>query len=589
MSLFRQLLPFLAPYKWRTFAAVILGFLAIETNVGLMGTSGYLIASAALRPDTILLLWVPIVGVRFFGLSRAVFRYLERLVSHDLTFRVLAQIRVWLYARLEPQAPQLLENKRSGDILSSVISDVEQMQNFYLRVLAPPLIALLTALLGYSILASYNQALGLLLVTMMLLGGLVLPWLNHRMNLKAGNEIVAVRAKLYTESTDLIAGLSELLLFGRMEEAIGSWESNQKRLNQLQTQQHRLGAVFGGLMVLITNMAMWLALVITIGLTATQQLNGIAIPTVILVVLASFEAVSPLPLAFQQWSQIKAAADRLYQLAGNPELSETKAIQTEPTFKEPNELRVSNLHFKYKDEENEILQGIDFTLTKGKHIAIVGESGAGKSSILEVLLQLRPYHEGSVLLNGSELSQLYENEVRERFAVVSQISYLFNTTVAENLRLGRPDATMAELEASARIAQIHETIVKFPEGYETVLGEWGTRLSGGERQRLSLARALLRQAPFILFDEPTTGLDSLTEEAFMSSVQANLKDKAVLWITHRLSNLDVMDEIIVLRNGVICERGKHQVLLNAQGYYNRLFQLQEEQMLWRQNKSAKNP
>jgi ABC-type transport system involved in cytochrome bd biosynthesis fused ATPase/permease subunit len=187
MIIFRRMLPFLAPYKWRALAAAILGFLAIGTNVGLMGTSGYLIASAALKPDTILLLWVPIVGVRFFGLSRAVFRYLERLVSHDLTFRVLARIRVWLYTHLEPQAPQLLESRRSGDILGSVISDVEQLQNYYLRVLAPPAIALLTAVLGYSILASYDQTLGLLLVGMMILGGVILPWLNHRMSRSAGN------------------------------------------------------------------------------------------------------------------------------------------------------------------------------------------------------------------------------------------------------------------------------------------------------------------------------------------------------------------------------------------------------------------
>lgn len=580
MSVFRQMLPFLAPYKWRVLAATILGFLAIGTNVGLMGTSGYLIASAALRPDTILLLWVPIVGVRFFGLSRAVFRYLERLVSHDLTFRVLARIRVWLYARLEPQAPQLLESKSSGDILSSVISDVEQLQNFYLRVLAPPVMALLTAVLGYSILASYDRTLGLLLVGMMLLGGIILPWLNHRMNLRAGNEIVEVRAKLYTESTDLIAGLSELLLYGRMEEAIGRWESNQNRLNQLQSRQHRLGAVFGGLMVLISNVAMWIALVITIGLTANHQLNGIAIPTVILVVLASFEAVSPLPLAFQQWSQTKAAADRLFRLAGNTLAGEFKDIAKEHVLTETQELRVRNLYFRYADEESEVLRDIDFTLTPGKHIAVVGESGAGKSSILQVLLQLRPYQTGSVQLNGSELSQLSATWVREQFAVVSQETYLFNATVADNLRLGRPTATRAELEAAARTAQLHETIIKLPEGYETILGEWGTRLSGGERQRLSLARALLRQAPFVLFDEPTTGLDSVTEQAFLISAMAALHEKAVLWITHRLSGLEAMDEILVLRNGQLCERGKHTHLLNAKGYYSQLFQLQEERMLW---------
>jgi thiol reductant ABC exporter CydC subunit len=582
MIIFRRVLPFLAPYKWRALVAAILGFLAIGTNVGLMGTSGYLIASAALKPDTILLLWVPIIGVRFFGLSRAVFRYLERLVSHDLTFRVLARIRVWLYTHLEPQAPQLLESRRSGDILGSVISDVEQLQNFYLRVLAPPAIALLTAVLGYSILASYDQTLGLLLVGMMILGGVILPWLNHRMSRSAGNEIVEVRAKLYTESTDLIAGLSELLLYGRMEEAIVKWEVNQKRINQLQTQQHRIGAFIGGLMVLLTNIAMWISLVITIGLTASHQLNGIAIPTVILVVLASFEAVSPLPLAFQQWSQTKASADRLFQLADSSSSIPYKNEPKQLLVQDSRTLSVRNLHFRYTDQETEVLHGIDFTLTPGKHIAVVGESGAGKSSILQALLKLRPYQAGSIKLFGSELSQLSESYVRNQFAVVSQDTYLFNTTIAENLRLGKPDATMAELEAAARTAQLHERIAKLPEGYETIVGEWGTRLSGGERQRLSLARALLRQAPIVLFDEPTTGLDSLTEKAFLASAQAALQERAVLWITHRLIGLEAMDEILVLRNGQLYERGKHQALLDSKGYYSQLLQLQEEQMLWAQ-------
>jgi thiol reductant ABC exporter CydC subunit len=576
MILFRRMLPFLAPYKWRAFAAAILGFLAIGTNVGLMGTSGYLIASAALRPDTILLLWVPIVGVRFFGLSRAVFRYMERLVSHDLTFRVLARIRVWLYAHLEPQAPQLLESRRSGDILSSVISDVEQLQNFYLRVLAPPAIAVLTAVLGYSILASYDQILGLLLVGMMILGGVILPWLNHRMSQSPGNEIVEVRAKLYTESTDLIAGLSELLMYGRMEEAIARWEVNQKRLNQLQTQQHRIGAIIGGLMVLLTNMAMWISLVITIGLTASHQLNGIAIPTVILVVLASFEAVSPLPLAFQQWSQTKVSAERLFQLADSSSSIEYKDVPDKLAVQDSQVLNIRNLHFRYSAEEKEVLRGIDFTITPGKHIAVVGESGAGKSSILQALLKLRPYQDGSILLFGSELSQLSESCVREQFAVVSQDTYLFNTTIAENLRLGKPDATMAELEAAAWSAQLHDWIVKLPEGYETIVGEWGTRLSGGERQRLSLARALLKQAPIVVFDEPTTGLDTLTEKAFLASARTLLQERAVIWITHRLIGLEAIDEILVLREGMIIERGKHQALLDEKGYYSQLYQLQVE-------------
>jgi ABC-type transport system involved in cytochrome bd biosynthesis fused ATPase/permease subunit len=367
-------------------------------------------------------------------------------------------------------------------------------------------------------------------------------------------------------------------LYGRIEESIARWEINQKRINQLQSQQHRIGAFIGGLMVLLTNMAMWISLLITIGLTASHQLNGIAIPTVILVVLACFEAVNPLPLAFQQWSQTKASAERLFQLADSSSSIPYKDEPKQLSVQDSQTLRVCNLHFQYTAQETEVLRGIDFTLTPGKHIAVVGESGAGKSSILQALLKLRPYQAGSIQLFGSELSQLSESYVRKQFAVVSQDTYLFNTTIAENLRLGKPDATLAELEAAAWTAQLHDWIVKLPEGYETIVGEWGTRLSGGERQRLSLARALLRQAPIVLFDEPTTGLDSLTEKAFIASVRTALQDRAVIWITHRLIGLEIMDEILVLRNGQIIEHGVHQDLLDRKGYFSQLLQLQEERI-----------
>jgi len=584
---FIRLLSFIRPYKWQALLAVLLGFATVGANVGLMGTSGYLIAKAALRPETVLLLYVPIVGVRFFGIVRGVFRYTERLVSHDLTFRILQRMRLWLYERLEPRGATLLERKRSGDLLGSIISDVEQLQNFYLRVIAPPLVAGLTLILGFAIMSYYDMGLAWLLTGMLLLSGLLVPWINHRLGRRSGASIVQDRARMYQESSDLIAGLPTLLLYDQAahtEERIGHI---QQRLDARLKQQNRLAAITSGAMVGLAHVTMWLLLVSVIPLTATGQIEGYMIPALMLVAFACFEAIMPLPLAFQHYGQTMAAGERLFGLADEAvEQAEEEDLSQSNQTGDRNKHQeaysnegwradVKELSFSYGPGEPYALKELSLSLVQGKRVAIVGESGAGKSTLLQLLLKLRPYQEGIIAINGAELSGLSEEETRAQFAVVSQNVQLFNTTVAENLRLGRADATMEELQKAARIARIEETIHRLPLGYDTVIGEWGAKLSGGERQRLALARALVRNAPAILFDEPGTGLDPITEQAFNHHLQPALADKAVLWITHKLTGLETMDEIIVLGKGEVSERGTHSELLERQGMYWKLWMLQQ--------------
>lgn len=573
-----RLVGLVRPNKWRALVSVLLGFGTIAASVGLMGTSGHLIAQAALRPENILMLYVPIVGVRFFGISRGVLRYLERLASHDLTFRILHRLRVWVYGKIEPKGVRLLENKRSGDVLGTVISDVDQLQNFYLRIFAPPIVFLLTVVLGFVLLAQQELELGVLLVGMMLVSGIALPWISHMLGKKRGQDIVRGRAHMYEETSDLLGGLAALLNFGQAGAMERRMADIQAQLNKSQSGQHWITAVSGGITTGLTQLSMWLVLLVAIPLSASGAVDKAMLPAIVLIVLASFEAVAPLPLSFQMFGQTIASGERLFRLADESEEQEQCAAAQSAAVPQSGKWKaeLQGLSLHYAPDDPAAISNISLTLTQGKQIAVVGESGAGKSTLLQAMLKLRPYQVGTAAINGADLRELSEESVRDQFAVVSQQVQLFNATVADNLRLGRADATMEELREAARIAEVDDTIMALPQGYDTIIGEWGAKLSGGERQRIALARALVRKAPAILFDEPATGLDPLTEKAFHTNIDSQLQDKAALWITHRLSGLERMDEIIVLQSGVVYERGTHEELLERKGMYWQLWQLERE-------------
>lgn len=295
-----------------------------------------------------------------------------------------------------------------------------------------------------------------------------------------------------------------------------------------------------------------------------------------MVALACFEAVMPLPPAFQHFGETMSAGDRLFRLADETEAAEQTVAANVEERQSSWRADISGLSFRYSREEPYAIRSLSLSLVQGKQTAVVGESGAGKSTLLQLLLKLRRYEEGSITINGTELRDLAGESVRSQFAVVSQNVQLFNVSAADNLRLGNSGATLEQIRGAARAAMIDETIERLPLGYDTIIGEWGAKLSGGERQRMALARALLRDAPAILFDEPATGLDPLTERAFTAEIEPLLQKKAVLWITHKLAGLERMDEIIVLQNGSVSERGTHQQLLERKGAYWRLWKLERE-------------
>lgn len=570
-SIFYRLISFLNG-SWRWVAlSILLSTLTIGSSIALIGTSAWMLSTAALHPS-IAALGVSIVGVRFFGISRGVFRYLERLVSHNVTFRLLARLRVWFYERLEPLAPARLMEYKSGDLLARVIGDIETLENFYVRVVSPPLTAVLILVVVSFFFVSFHPWLTLMLVGFFIALGLILPILIQMMSRKPALALVAKRADIQSQLVDGIQGIADLIAFGQAADRLKQLSSTGKAYGSAQRQTAYISGFHSALSTFLTNFALWLVLLIIIPQVTAGNINGVMLGMFALMTLASFEAVTPLPLAAQSWTSSREAARRLFDVVDTKPIIEDKNLSQAKITNY--DLQVSNLTFRYPSQSKPALRDISFKIPSGKSIAIVGPSGAGKSTVANLLFRFWEYDQGEICLGGESLKMLNQDEVRKRFALVSQNSYFFNTSVRENMRLARPSMTQAEMESAARATQIHDFVMSLPKGYDTIIGEQGLRLSAGERQRLAIARMLLKDAPILIFDEPTANLDPVTERQILDSLFIAMRGKTSLLITHRLVRLDEIDEILVLDQGQLVERGTHIFLLGRGGLYRRLWNLQ---------------
>ncbi len=576
-----RLLAFLSG-SWNWVAlSVLLGALTVGANVSLMGTSAWLISTAALHPS-VAELQVAIVGVRFFGISRAVFRYAERLVSHDVTFRLLARLRVWFYEKLEPLAPARLMDYRAGDLLARIVGDVETLENFYVRVVAPPLVAALTGLGVSFFLASYYPPLAAVSMGCFLGLGVLLPLSALLLGRKPGRALVSLRAQLNARLVEGIQGLPDLLAYERADDHAAQIATLGRAYGRAQRRMARISGMHSALATLLTNLGLWLVIFLAIPQVAAGSIPGPMLAALALLTLASFEAVTPLPPAAQMWESVRAAAGRLFEIVETePVVSDQLAVVSEQSSGRREQpritddvLRITDLSFTYPGQTAPALQHVTFNLRPSTSIAIIGPSGAGKSTLVHLLMRFWEYRSGDILLGGESLHSLEQDEVRARFAVVSPQAYFFNASIRDNLRLARPSACQEEIEAAARRAHIHEFIMSLPKGYETFIGEQGQRLSGGERQRLAIARALLKDAPILILDEPTANLDALTEQQVLTTLFEVMRGRTSLLITHRLVGLENVEEILALEGGQIVERGTQAELLARGGAFHRLWELQ---------------
>ncbi len=554
--------------RGRLAQASLLGAGAIGASIALMGTSAWLISRAALHPSEASLT-LAIVGVQVFGLSRGFLRYGERLVGHDAALRVLADLRVRVYGRLEAIAPAGLPLFRRGDLVSRVVDDVDSLQDVVLRVIQPFAVACLVGAGAVAVMWMLLPGAGAVLLVALLISATVVPWLTGRLARREESKQASARGELGAAVVDLIEGAPELTVMGGTTEQVELIARADRRLRATARQGAGTTGIGLGLTTALAGLASWGALALGVHATYGGHLDGALLAVLALVPLAAFELVAPLPAATQALQRSRAAAGRVFAATDAPApVDEPDNPQPLPGgLRAPHALRLRSVWAGYPGTERSVLRGVDLDLTPGRRVALVGRSGAGKSTLAEVLVRFLPIDDGEATLDGVPLDHLSSAEVRRVVGLVEQSPHLFATTLAENLRVGRRSAEDDELvEVLARVG-LGDWLAGLPASLATRVGPDGARLSGGQRQRVAVARSLLADFSILILDEPAEHLDPAAADALSADLLALTEGRATLFITHRLVGLDQVDEIIVLDEGRVVERGTHGDLVATGGRY----------------------
>jgi ATP-binding cassette, subfamily C, bacterial CydC len=537
------------PYLGWMIAGVLLSTTVILANVALLAVSGWFITAMAISGLTAAVInyFTPAAAIRGLAILRTVGRYLERLITHEATFRLLAGLRQWFFERLEPLAPARLQYYQGGDLLSRIRADIDSLENAYLRLFTPTLAALLSTVLMILFLLWWSPAIAFTNLIGLLVVGLILPWLALYFGLNTGKQIVEARAALRQRTSETVRGLAEITLYGDPQQRMDIIQEENRALVAPQRQQSRIDASSMALTGLFGQLT-WLAMiVIAIGLVQSGRLNGPELVMLAFFGMASFEAVAALPIAFRALGETRSAARRILDLVdAEPEVTEPRNPSAAP---QQFDIRFDDVCFTYPEGAQPALHNVSFHLEQGHKLAIRGASGSGKTSLTQLLLKFWAADSGQITIGDTDLSDLNGDTVRGLCAVVSQQVHLFNTTLAANLYLARPDATQEELLDACRAAAILDDILALPDGFETEVGEAAARLSGGQIRRIGIARALLKNAPIVILDEPTEGLDAATEQEVTQALARLLRDRTALIITHRPHLLTLADQIMVMDAG----------------------------------------
>ena len=565
-----RLLPLARPARGRLVLAVLASAAATGCGVALLGTSGFLLARASQHPS-ILAITGAVVAVRAFSVGRGVFRYAERLSSHDVAFRVLAGLRVRVYRRLERLAPAGLREFRSGDLLARLVSDVDATQELFLRGVGPPLAALVVgagAVAAVWLLVAAPA--GIMLAAGMIAGGVLVPWLAFARARRAGRRTAAARGGFSASLTDVLAGAAELQAFGACDDALAGLAVADRDLTQLARTSGSGEGLGVGLGTGVAGVTVWAVLLLGVAGVAAGPLSRVPLAAAVLIALAAFEAVAPLPAAAISLGQARTAAGRVAAVLDAPE-PVTDPADPLPPPAGPLRVTLRDARVRYHPAEPFALDGIDLDLWAGRRVALIGPSGAGKSTVAGLLLRFCELSGGSATLCGADLDRYRADDVRAMIRGCPQDPHIFDATIRENIQLARPEATEQELTEAAAAARLLPLIQTLPQGWDTPVGTHGAAVSGGERQRIALARALLADPALLILDEPTAHLDPPTARALTADLLAVTRGRATLLITHELDGLDQVDEIIVLDAGRVSQRGTHRQLLAVGGLYRSMW------------------
>ncbi|MGW2366939.1 thiol reductant ABC exporter subunit CydD [Streptomyces sp. NPDC001667] len=554
------------PLRARFALSLLLGAMALGSAVGLMGVSGWLISRASQQPP-VLYLMVAVTATRAFGIGRAVFRYAERLVSHDAALRALAGLRVEVYQRLERLAPAGLRDTRRGDLLSRLVADVDALQDYFLRWLLPVCSAVAVGIASVAFTAWLLPEAGLLLALGLLAAGVAVPALSGAFARRAERQLAPARGALSTQVVDVLAGTAELTVAGALPARLTRLREADGVLTGIARRASAATALGAGLSALACGLTVAAAAWAGVSAVHDGRLGGVWLAVVVLMPLAVFEAVTGLPLAVQYRQRVRRSAERVYEVLDAP-VPVREGTDEAPASPFP--LRVTGLGARYPGQSAPALEGFGMELVPGRRVAVVGRSGAGKTTLAQVLLRFLDAECGTYTLAGRDAGPMAGDAVRRLVGLCAQDAHLFDSSVRENLRLARPGADDAELRAVLRSARLLEWVDSLPEGLDTLVGEHGARMSGGQRQRLALARALLADFPVIVLDEPAEHLDLVTADALTADLLAATEGRTSVLITHRLAGLEAVDEVIVLERGRTVQRGTYEELVAADGPFRRM-------------------
>ncbi|MEV0747021.1 thiol reductant ABC exporter subunit CydD [Streptomyces sp. NBC_00184] len=560
--------------RGRLLLALLLGSLALGSAVGLMAVSGWLISRASEQPP-VLYLMVAVTATRAFGIGRAVFRYAERLVSHDAVLRMLAELRVGVYRSLERIAPAGLRRTRRGDLLSRLVADVDALQDYWLRWLLPACTAVVVGAGAAGFTAWLLPGAGVVLAAGLLLAGVGVPLVSGACARHAERRLAPARADLATGITDLLGGTAELTVAGALPARLARTRESDGVLTRIAARAATATALGGGLGALIAGLTVVAAALVALPAVADGRLAGVELAVVVLTPLAAFEAVTGLPLAVQYRQRVKRSAERVFEVLDAPVPVREPAVPAEAPAS-PFPLEVRGLSARYAGAGHDALDSFDLTLEAGRRIAIVGRSGSGKTTLAQVLLRFLDARTGTYRIGGVDASALDGDTVRRFVGLCAQDAHVFDSSIRENLRLARTGATDAELRDALGRARLLDWALALPDGLDTLVGEHGARLSGGQRQRLALARALLADFPVLVLDEPAEHLDLPTADALTADLLAATQGRTTVLITHRLEGLEAVDEVVVLEEGAVVQRGPYSTLAAVDGPLSRMLKREQE-------------